>query len=340
ELAKNSGDKLVMQRCYEELSAFDAGNEKFKEAYASLKTSLSHSDSIWNRDKVQAVEELKTRYNVEKKELAIRNLNQQNKIKDLEITRRNYLIAIIAFVLLTAVAISILIYGRQRLKAQAQLQLERNKQQEEAARAILHAEEKERQRIAADLHDGVGQLLSTALLNIKAMVKDLDLKDAKNTHADRSIALVTESYNEVRSISHQMIPNALLKAGLVVAIRDFLDNVNSASLRVNLSVTGISDQLDEQIETILYRIIQEAVNNVIKYAKASELYVQLIKEEHAITLTIEDNGIGFDLKEALRSKGIGLNNILSRAQFLNGTVDFDTKPGRGTLIVVEVPVES
>lgn len=337
-LAKKSDDKLVMQRSYEELSLLDAGNEKFRDAYANLKTSLKHADSMWNSDKVQAVEELKTKYNVEKKEAAIHLLNQQNKIKDLEITRRNYLLAIIAFIIVAAAVIGLLLYRQQRLKAKAQRQIERNKQQEEAAKAVLMAEERERQRIASDLHDGVGQLLSTALLGMKSFVKKLTLDDKQKLAAEQSLVLVTESYNEVRSISHQMIPNALLKAGLVTAIRDFLHTIPSDQLQVHLAVSGISVPLDEQTETILYRIIQESVNNVIKYAKATQLHVQLNKDENAITLTIEDNGVGFDVATAMRGKGIGLRNIISRAQFLKGTVDFDSKPGRGTMMVVEVPV--
>jgi two-component system NarL family sensor kinase len=336
ELAKTSGEKIVLQKSYEELSAFDAANKEFRDAYVSLKTSMGHSDSIWNGQKVKAVEELKAKYNVEKKELAIRSLHQQNKIKDLEITRRNYLLAIGGFILV----IGALFYSRQRLKAETQLQLERNRQQEKAAKAVLLAEERERQRIAADLHDGVGQLLSTALLSIKSLFKKLPLTDAHQLDAERSISLVTESYNEVRTISHQMIPNALLKAGLVAAVRDFLETVNSDRFNVNLSVAGISSPLDEQTETILYRIIQEAVNNVIKYAKASKLHVQLAEEDELITLAIEDNGVGFDVDRAIKGEGIGLRNIISRVQFLKGTVDFDSKPGKGTVIILSVPALS
>ncbi len=337
-ISKASDDKEILQKAYQTLSELEAGNEKFREAYLNIKTSLGHSDSIWSTEKVRAVEELKTKYDTEAKELKIRTLNQENRIKDLEITKRNYVLLGGAFVLLAALIIAALAYSRQKLKAETRLQSELNKQQDEAAKAVLQAEERERQRIAADLHDGVGQILSTALLSIKTLAKKVKLTAAEKVYADRSVALVTESYNEVRSISHQMIPNALLKSGLVSAVRDFLQTVNSDQLNVDLSVSGLNVPIDEQTETMLYRVIQESVNNVIKYAKASKLHVQLNHDEGNINLAVEDNGVGFNVAKAMEGTGIGLRNIVSRVKFMKGTVDFDSRPGKGTVMMLVVPV--
>lgn len=336
--ARVSNEKEILQKSYQTLSELDAGNEKFREAYLNIKTSLSHADSIWSVEKLRTVEELKTKYDTEQKELKIRTLNQQNQIKDLEITKRNYLLLTAAFVLISALVIVGLIYSRQRLKAEAHLQAELSKQQDEAAKAVLQAEERERQRIAADLHDGVGQLLSTALLSLKTLMNKVSLGDPEQVYAERSAALVTESYNEVRSISHQMIPNALVKSGLVSAVRDFLETVNSDQLSVDLSVSGLSTSIDQQTEIILYRVIQESVNNVIKYARASKLHVQLTKDEGSINLSVEDNGVGFNVDHAIKGDGIGLRNMISRVKFLKGTIDFDSKPGKGTLLMLTVPV--
>src|SRR5690606_18382522 len=103
---------------------------------------------------------------------------------------------------------------------------------------------------------------------------------------------ISDSYDEMRSISHQMMPNALLKAGLSAAVRDFLNKIDQEKIGIHLEVVGFQNKLDEQVETVLYRVIQESVNNVIKHAKASKLNIQLCNDEDGISITIEDNGKG------------------------------------------------
>jgi signal transduction histidine kinase len=267
----------------------------------------------------------------------IESLKQKTLIQQLQISQRNIYLAVTAGLLLAGACIAYLIYNHRKLAEQARLQSEINKQQEIAARAVLTAEERERRRIATDLHDGVGQLLSAALMNLNGLFKKLSFDDTETQLADRSLALVTESYDEMRSISHQMMPNALLKAGLASAVKEFLDKIDSSQLRINLETAGLNERLDEQTETVLYRVIQETVNNVIKHARASKLDIQLVKDEDGISATIEDNGQGFDSSKIKGKEGIGLKNILSRVEFLKGTVDFDSSPGKGTLVAIHIP---
>lgn len=134
------------------------------------------------------------------------------------------------------------------------------------------------------------------------------------------------------------MPNALLKAGLASAIKEFIDKIDSRLLKINLHTEGLNERLESNVETVLYRVIQECVNNVIKHSGASTLDISLIKDSDGISATIEDNGKGFNTKSKEKFEGIGLKNITSRVEFLKGTIDFDSSPGNGTLVAIHVPV--
>ncbi len=268
----------------------------------------------------------------------IQSLNQENQIQALAIKQRNTYLIIALLLFLFLVSTGYFIYNKRQLKAKAQLQEEINKQQDLAARAVLVAEERERRRIAGDLHDGVGQLLSAALMNLNGMFQKLKLTGEMGLQAEQTLSIVNDSYDEMRSISHQMMPNALLKSGLAFAVKEFLDKIDKDMIKINLETIGLSQRLDEQTETVLYRVIQETVSNVIKHAEANKLDIVLIKDEEGISITIEDNGKGFDKSKTDLRTGMGMGNILSRVEFLKGTVDIDSTIGKGTLVAIFIPL--
>lgn len=319
----------------ESLSDFYASNKKYNEAYTYLSKYKVYRDSIANIERKEAIDELITRYETEKKEEQIKILNQKSTIQKLQLKQKNVVILVIISVLIFGAILAYLFYSRKQLKAKAILQQEINKQQDLAARAVLDAEERERRRIAGDLHDGVGQLLSASLMNLNGLFKKLNLSSDQALQAEQSLALVNESYDEMRSISHQMMPNALIKSGLASAIKEFLSKIDQDVIKVSLETVGLNQRLDEQKETVLYRIIQETVNNVIKHAEATKLNIVLIKDDEGVSATIEDNGKGFE-KSSLK-EGIGISNMQSRIEFLKGTLDIDTAMGKGTLVAVFIP---
>jgi signal transduction histidine kinase len=213
------------------------------------------------------------------------------------------------------------------------------KQQELAVKAVIEAEENERQRIAKDLHDGVGQMMSAAKMNLSAFESELKWSDENQQQSfEKIIQLVDESCKEVRSVSHIMMPNALLKKNLAMAIGDFVDKLDKKKLQVHVYTEGLEERLDSNIETVLYRVIQECVTNVIKHAEATNLDISLIRDKDGINGTIEDNGKGFDISDKEKFEGIGLRNIITRIEYLKGTVDFDSAPHRGTVVGIHVPV--
>ena len=181
--------------------------------------------------------------------------------------------------------------------------------------------------------------MSAAKMNLSAFESSLQLQDASQKMAlDKVITLVDESCREVRSVSHNMMPNALLKNSLAAAVQDFIDKLDSKALNIHLYTEGLDQRLDSNTETVLYRVIQECVNNVIKHADANTLDISVIRDGDGISATIEDNGKGFDRQAADHRDGIGLKNILTRVEYLKGTVDFDSRPGQGTVVAVHVPL--
>ena len=321
----------LMLSNYKELAVISERKGDFALSLVYYKKQTRLKDSIYSGEKMKQIEQLNAKYQTEKKE-------QQLKLQQAEITKKNYLLwGLIAATLLMSFA-GFNFYRKRQALNKLQLQAEVMKQQDIATKAIINAEENERKRIAADLHDGVGQMMSAAKMNLSAFENEISFKDeTQKVYFDKLIGLVDESCREIRSVSHQMMPNALLKSGLASAVKEFIDKIDTKVIKVNLYTEGLNERLDGNIETVLYRVIQECVNNVIKHAGADKLDISLIKDTDGIAATVEDNGKGFDTNDKLKFEGIGLKNITSRIEFLKGSVDFDSSPGKGTLIAIHVP---
>jgi two-component system NarL family sensor kinase len=135
-----------------------------------------------------------------------------------------------------------------------------------------------------------------------------------------------------------MMPNALLKNGLGIAVRNFLDSINHQKLKVQLFTDGLNVQMDSNTEIFLYRIIQECVNNVLKHANASELNISILADSNVIDVTIEDNGSGFDITKLSEKAGIGISNMQKRIKFLKGEIHWDSMLGKGTTVIINVPL--
>ncbi len=319
---------------YKELAVIAEKKGDFALSVDYYKKHAALKDSIYTGDKLKQIEQLNAKYQTEKKE-------QQLKLQKAEITRKNYLLWGLAIGVALLILSGISFYRKRQLQNKMSLQAEVMKQQNLATRAIINAEENERKRIAADLHDGVGQMMSAAKMNLSAFENEITFKDElQKMSFERLIGLVDESCKEIRSVSHQMMPNALLKSGLASAVKEFLDKIDNRIIKINLHTEGLQERLDSNTETVLYRVIQECVNNVIKHSGANNLDISLIKDADGISATVEDNGRGFDTMDKQKFEGIGLKNISSRVAFLKGTVDFDSSPGKGTLVAIHVPIAS
>lgn len=316
---------------YQLLSDLYKKQGKYELALEYVGKATTLRDSIFNIAKSEQITEINTKYETEKKE-------QRIAIQQLALSRKNYIIGGIGIILLLGIFLGFTLHNRNKLKQEARMQEEILKQQELSSRAVLDAEEKERQRIGQDLHDGVGQMMSAAKINLSTFLSDIEVpNEEERLRVDNIISLIDESCKEVRAVSHSMMPNALLKAGLASAVREFLNRIDSKVLEVNLYTEGLDERLDTTVETVLYRVIQECVNNVIKHAAASRLDISIIKDEDGLSATIEDNGKGFDTSDTSLRDGIGLKNIETRINYLKGEVNIDSSPGHGTVTIINIP---
>ncbi|MBL0146751.1 MAG: sensor histidine kinase [Chitinophagaceae bacterium] len=331
-LSEKSGYKQGKYQALALLSETYTHLSDHNNAMAALKNAYKIKDSIINEQSVSKIAEYEALYQTEKKE-------QQLKLQSAQLSKKNYLIGGIASAMALLILFGFTFYKKRQAQNKLQLQQEVIKQQEIATKAILEAEETERQRIARDLHDGVGQVMSAAKMNLSAFENELIFKDEQQKLSfEKVINLVDEGCKEVRNVSHQMMPNALLKAGLASAVKEFIDKIDSRVLKVNFYAEGLNERIDNNIEIVLYRVIQECVNNVIKHSGANQLHISLIKDKDGISATIEDNGKGFNANDKENFEGIGLKNIKLRVEFLKGTVDFDSYVGNGTLVAIHVPL--
>jgi two-component system, NarL family, sensor kinase len=317
---------------YNELGSIAEKQGNYQKSLEYFQKRAAIRDSLFTLEKTKQVEELNTKYETVKKEQKI----QQQQFK---ITRQNFFIAAIAGLLVLGILLGYSQYKRYRFKQEAKMKTALMKQQELATKAVIEAEEEERQRIARDLHDGVGQMMSAAKMNLSAFESEIKFNsDEQKLSFEKIIHLVDDSCKEVRHVSHNMMPHALLKNNLASAIRDFIDKIDKKTLAIHFYTEGLDERLDANAETVLYRVIQECVNNVIKHAGATTLDISVIRDKDGISATIEDNGKGFDTTDKEKFEGIGLKNILTRVEYLKGTAEFDSAPGRGTAIGLHVPL--
>ncbi|AEW02321.1 hypothetical protein A4D02_30945 [Niastella koreensis] len=209
------------------------------------------------------------------------------------------------------------------------------------AQAVVNAQEKERAEIGKELHDNVNQILSTAKLYLELAETD---DKSRIDLIKRSTNNISDAINEIRTISRSLVPPSIGDLGLIDSVQDLVENIKATRrLHVEFYYSGTIDNiLDEKRKLMLFRIIQEQVNNVLKHAAAKNLVIELIadSEGHAIDLTISDDGKGFELDKVRSKKGVGLSNIASRAQLFNGSVHIVTALGEGCKLKINVPISN
>ncbi len=211
--------------------------------------------------------------------------------------------------------------------------------------AIIEAQENERRRISRELHDGLGQLLSAAKLNI-GMIEFMQ-GQSKEKAADiikQIESIISKAIVEARRIAHDLRPTTLDDFGLLPALRILCQEFSKLTgIKVKFQVSQVLERIEPKVEIAIYRIIQESFNNISKYAEATEVSLDLYRQDNIVYVRVKDNGKGFDLENVAKNRklgsGFGLLNMRERAELVGGKVDIITKPGEGTEMLMEVNLD-
>jgi signal transduction histidine kinase len=209
-----------------------------------------------------------------------------------------------------------------------------------ASQALLRGQEAERSRLARDLHDGLGGMLSGIKLSLSAMKGNMILTENYAQLFASTLDKLDETMGEMRRVAHSMMPEALIRLGLGEAIHDFCNGIQATGkLNISFQMVGNNQRLPADTEIVIYRIVQELMNNIMKHAKATQVLVQISMLPPLCTVTVEDNGLGFDQSKPSADTGAGLSNVRSRVDYLKGKIDIQTSVGMGTSVFIEIPVE-
>lgn len=301
-------------------------------------------NSILNETKTGQLAQMFARYETKSKERALlmEKAEKERIVKEkieaelsASRTRKWFWVVILGLVILAHVGL--VIYLRMKRRALKERDQAIIKEQERGLAAIIQAQEDERRKIAKDLHDGVGQQISAISMNFQAFTRKIakDIPDLGND-TEKIKRMIFETSEEIRSISHQMMPRALTQFGLVDAMEDIVEiSFKNSNIQVEFSVQNMDDRLPQEVETGIYRIAQELISNVIKHAGASIVFIELSRINNSIMLTVKDDGIGIKQSD---NRGIGITNITSRVNALNGSFTIEAMPDKGTLATIKIIV--
>jgi signal transduction histidine kinase len=334
-MARESGNKeleslafLNKFRAYYQLEDTEMALENYL-VYDSLDKSFYYI----KKDKFMA--DLEMKYQNEKKQAQILLLERDNLKKSKQ--SNIYLFTGIVFIGLSIFAF---LFLRQRTIKNRIIDQQRIKQLEEekkllAAKSLVEGQEDERKRIASEIHDGLGVLLSTARMQFSTIVA---ASPESKELIDKASKMLDQASIDARKISHNMMPGLLTKLGLFEATQDLLEKVSeTGKLKVLFDIPEDLNRLPENKEIMIYRIIQELVNNTIKHAKAKNIKLSMHAQEDLLIVHYSDDGKGFDLEEKLASKTIGMTSIISRVDFLNGKMTVPEGQVKGTSFRFEIP---
>ncbi|RAJ10761.1 tetratricopeptide repeat protein [Chitinophaga skermanii] len=335
-----------MHASYELKDAFLTASEN-KEALAEPLAALGFrkeyeqvKDSLLSIDTRQNVHQLEIQYATARKDKDLAQKQLELTKMDLQIQAKNKWLTIALLALSFLVIIAIIIVGkfrdRQRLHLE-KLQTIRKQREVQVLEAIVQGEERERSRISKDLHDGVGGLLSAVKMHFSAVKHEMPLLKSVGgyTHAMR---LLDEAVQEIRKTAHNLMPETLSRYGLTEALHRFCKNVSHGqTLQITFFAANNLVRFNPNFELSIYRVVQELVNNIVKHAHASQALVQLSLHGSLLSITVEDDGIGYEDDAA--KNGMGLQSLQARMKALQGSVVVETALGVGTTVHIEFDID-
>lgn len=311
---------------------------RYKESYRIDSEAEALADSLMGEEIQNRTLFLEKQFETEKKEARIQLQQAQLQKKNI----LNYILIGGAAALAIILLLSYRNYKHRQRLQQAKIDELETEKQLAATEAILKGEEQERTRLAKDLHDGLGGMLSGIKYSFQNMKENLILTPENAQAFERSIDMLDNSIREMRRVAHNMMPEILVRYGLDVALKEFCSEVDrSGAIQTRYQSIGMENVSMEQSASVaVYRMVQELVNNAIKHADARQVVVQVhaSAEEKSLAITVEDDGKGFDIALLKKGVGIGWSNIQNRVDFLKGRWDLQTAPGEGTSVLIEINI--
>lgn len=338
DYAEKSQSHRAFADAYQLQAKIDRALGNYQKAYEHFVLYKEYTDSLLSTEKSKAVALLERQFETAKKD----NLLLENK---LTIQRQQQWIGggLLGISLLLSL-LAMLWQYQQTKKKQHDFALKQVQQEQEmkTMKALISGEENERSRIAKELHDSVGGLLSTVRLHFDAL-KTRSPELRQNTDYDYALGLLDDSSQYIRQISHHLMPEILTRYNLVKALQTYCDSIQrSKVLELDFQYFGIEEEerFSPSFELMVYRIVQELLANIVKHAGASTALLQLNRHENLLSITIEDDGKGFDPNQiGAANTGMGLEGIRHKVKYIGGQLDIDSKPGEGTSIFIELALQ-
>lgn len=321
KLAEELGNIKLASDNAEELSEIYSNRGDFKQALNFKQLFITYNDSVYSLSKAEAIAEMQTKYETEKKEKEILVLNKDREIQAQKIRRKNMMQIFLLSGFVLVIIISFLFFNRFKLKKKIENQ-----------EALLN----ERKRISSELHDDLGAQLSTARMFLSKLKNSNGIPE-NHTIIDNSLNLIDGSISDLRRIMDDLQVSTLQDKGIIAATEELVNKINQLQqINFVLSHHGIDKRLTYKTEHSLFRITQELINNTLKYANAKNVTLEFLCRDNNVILLYEDDGKGFDLNTVKR--GYGLSNIESRAGAAGGSADFDSQVGKGSRTIIEIPL--
>lgn len=309
------------------LAEISALKKEYKKAYNYASKYYKLNEKTRSENNTKIVTDLDTKYQTEKKDRKLLQQKIQLQKKEMQYS---YMKGAAIFLLISSILIWFLFQQRQKHKNQEIITLKRE-HQIKTLETLIEGEEKERYRIAKELHDGVNGDLSAIKFKLSSLL------EMNNNVIKETLAMIDDSCKQVRAISHNLVPPSLEKFNLLEATQEYCHNMDEVhTTKINFQHIGKSVTTTKKAQVNIYRIVQELITNSIKHASADEINVQMSCHDKIVQITVEDNGIGYD-QNNVKEKGIGLSNIQSRVDYLNANLDIlSNENGTSTTIEIDI----
>ena len=332
----------LLAKTYNVLSDIEEERGNYKKAYEYYIAFTNYNDSVNSKDQLELMHEMEAKYQSAAKDKALSKKQLLIERSNAALHNKNNLALFSISGVVIMILLTLLIYfynrGKRRLALQHIEALEIDRELK-ILQAMTDGEERERGRIAGHLHDGVGGMISAIKMHLGVSKLENEAV-GKSESFQQGLHLLEDMAKEVRKTAHNLMPEVLHKYGLEEAIRLHCRSTSNKTLEVHFQSYNLTRKWNSSAELIIYRIVQELVNNAVKHAACTEVLVDISGDEKSMTITVEDNGKGFTLSGQNSKDGMGLSNIRLKAAALEGKMELTSEAGTGTTITIELPLQN